>query len=148
MFYNDFNSSTVTAVSVLEMVNKPLWMGSEKSVKRFQVEATGEFPSKLFTLGEHRFTKAKILCSAHINLNEDFKSETQDNLLMGFLLTNPAKIPFQSTTLAGSRTPEVTPNSALENTAGFQSLKPWESAKLDRYMPKSRVRKQFLYDIC
>lgn len=78
MFY-DLNSSIVRAVSFFEMQNKPLRRGSKNLVKRFQGEPTGKFPSKLFTLREHRFTKTKVLCREYVNLNKDFKSDSQDN---------------------------------------------------------------------
>lgn len=71
------------------------------------------------------------------------------NFWLFFFPTKPSKSPSQSTTLTGSGTPEVTPNSALQNTVGFQTpWKPWESIKVDSYVQKSRVWKQFLYDFC
>lgn len=87
MFYNNFCSSIVSAVSVFEMLNKTLWRESKIWLRRFRVEPTEKFPSKLFTLREHRFTKTKILCREYVNLNEDFESDTQDNFsqkILGF----------------------------------------------------------------
>lgn len=73
------------ALSVFQMQNKTLRRESKIWLRRFRVEPTEKFPSKLFTLRKHRFTKTKILCREYFNLNEDFKSDTQDNFSQKFL---------------------------------------------------------------